>query len=136
MDMEDLYERRREINLDELGAMYAVNGGYPEPPDSRYPLFPTALGQVEHSESSGDTAKRCYNCGHIGYDYPADKAYAPGHCYSPDGVVEFTRLSGLCEFCFDHLMREPEEDELDEADQDQVDKTAERQQRLAEDEEL
>ena len=92
---------------------YLKETGYPETPD--------AVKDFRGSDFTFlDTIKelRTYNppptcpvCKHTGFSWPADRAYAPGHCYSEDGVREFTRLSGYCEWCFDWLMRPLDEDE-------------------------
>ena len=72
-----------------------------------FPAFPAALRMV----AEADPPQKCIACHKPGYDYPADRAYAPGHCYSPSGVREFTSISSCCEFCFDHMMREPDEEQ-------------------------
>lgn len=47
---------------------------------------------------------RCIN-GEKVFFYPADKAYAPGHIYSDDGVKEFD-ISRCCEWHFDNWFAE------------------------------
>lgn len=81
-----------------------TNGSYWMP-------FPQALTQVIEAQEAGNPLPKCIYCGVIGYNYPATKAYAPGHCYSSAGVVEFMRISGVCEWCFDRIMQAPDEDE-------------------------
>jgi hypothetical protein len=76
-----------------------------------YPDFPSALYDVVQN---GGSSPRCYNCQQTGYYYPADRAYAPGHCYSEAGVTDFTRITGMCEFCFDGLHQDLDEEPDDE----------------------
>jgi hypothetical protein len=49
-----------------------------------------------------------YGCGkRVVFAYtPFGKAFCEGHIYSDEGREEFTRISGLCEYCFDKLMDE------------------------------
>jgi len=91
------------ITADQLEA----SGQYPPQPEPAYPTFPDALREVHEKQPD----PKCPNCHVSGYFYPADKAYAPGHVYSEEGLAEFTRYSRYCEFCFDGLMREPEDEE-------------------------
>lgn len=51
---------------------------------------------------------RCLNCHHAGVDLPYDEALIEGHCYSPDGVRDYTHITRVCEYCFDRML--PEED--------------------------
>lgn len=46
------------------------------------------------------------NCSQPGFYYPADKAYAHGHCYSEAGRDEFIHISQCCEYCFDAMFKE------------------------------
>ena len=108
MDHQTLKEQSLEQTADLMEA-----GTLPYPPvytdeyGNVYPAFPDALRMVAEAAPP----ERCVNCGKPGYYYPADKAYAPGHCYSENGKREFTTISSCCEFCFDHMFAEPEEDE-------------------------
>jgi hypothetical protein len=74
----------------------------PDGPNGPYPSFPDALNDVV---THGGASPRCSNCMQTGYYYPADRAYAPGHCYSEAGVTDFTRITGICEFCFDGMFQ-------------------------------
>jgi len=96
-----LKEQALSVTADELEA----SEEFPPKPDERYPSFPDALRQVERV----DPKEKCINCSKPGYYYPADKAYAPGHCYSEEGKREFQSISSCCEFCFDHMFAEPED---------------------------
>lgn len=71
-----------------------------------YPTFANALREVAQAEDDKAPFPRCVNCLKTGYYYPADKAYAPGHCYSMNGMREFTKISQCCEFCFDYMFPE------------------------------
>lgn len=73
-----------------------------------YPTFPDALRDVQ---LHGAGSPVCVHCNKTGYYYPADKAYAPGHVYSEAGMIEFTRITSVCEFCFDHITAEPEDED-------------------------
>lgn len=66
--------------------------------------FVRDMAEVEMPES------RCLNCKHTGVYIPHDEALIEGHCYSHDGMVEYTRISKVCEFCFDKLLKDPEEE--------------------------
>lgn len=46
------------------------------------------------------------------------KARMPGHCYSPEGVREMQRISGCCEYHFDEMFANPEEEEESNARND------------------
>lgn len=91
------------------------NGELPYPPapvsetGAKYPEFPAALEEIAALAGNRDLPK-CINCGITGFHYPADRGYAPGHCYSEAGVIEFTRISGCCEFCFDVMFMENEDE--------------------------
>lgn len=97
--MQLTYEQLKNQSLEQTADLLQASGEYPPQPDPRYPLFPDALREV----AKVDPKEKCVNCGKPGYYYPADKAYAPGHCYSEDGKLEFQRISSCCEFCFDHM---------------------------------
>lgn len=51
-------------------------------------------------------------CGSYLVYLPYTHAIAPGHIYSDAGVREVS-ITGMCEFCFDEVTAEPEEDEDD-----------------------
>ncbi|QNL30101.1 hypothetical protein SEA_STORMBREAKER_28 [Microbacterium phage Stormbreaker] len=106
---EQLFQQLKTQSLSDTANYLEQLGDYPEQPDPRYPLFPAALREVERV----DPPEKCLNCHKPGYYYPADRAYAPGHCYSDAGVREFRVMSSICEFCFDHMFRDPDEDVAD-----------------------
>ena len=77
---------------------------YPPPP---YPGAITFQEMLDHRQRAVDEGRedvrKCLQCQTIGFYYPADKAYVEGHCYSEAGIKEFAALSGICEWCFDHM---------------------------------
>lgn len=79
---------------------------YPPPPTPEYPPFEQALEEVM---ANGDSFPKCKICHKTGFYYPADKAYAEGHCYSKLGMIEFTHMTGYCEWCFDNLFKEEDD---------------------------
>lgn len=52
---------------------------------------------------------RCVDCKRGGVYAPYTHALIPGHCYSYDGMVDYTRITKMCEFCFDNLPRHEDE---------------------------
>lgn len=67
----------------------------------------------EFAEEEG--SPRCLYCKRAGISIPYTEALIEGHCYSSDGVRDFTRITGVCEFCFDALPSDEEhEGEWDE----------------------
>lgn len=105
--MQLTYEQLKSQSLEQTADLLEASRDYPPPPEPPYPLFPDALRMV----AAANPPAKCINCGKPGYYYPADKAYAPGHCYSEEGKREFTTISSCCEFCFDHMFNreQPEE---------------------------
>lgn len=108
--LEELIKIRDEMILGNLPSPTRLVDEY----GNQYPTFHAALTQVIEVQQFGSSLPRCVYCDVIGYDYPADKAYAPGHCYSPEGVKEFMHISGVCEWCFDRIMQAPDEDEQED----------------------
>ena len=94
------YRRLNGMSLSDIADELDKSELYPLKPliqgeqrDERYPTFPDALREVEKA----NPPERCISCGKPGYYYPADEAYAPGHCYSAAGVIEFRNISSTCE---------------------------------------
>lgn len=54
----------------------------------------------------------CPKCKHIPFYAPHDEPLIEGHVYSRDGLQEI-RITGYCEFCFDLITAEPDEEEPD-----------------------
>lgn len=94
---------------DELEA----SGEFPAQPTPEYPLFPDALREVANVQDEQLLGSNCHVCKTLGYYYPADKAYAPGHCYTEAGQVEYRNISGYCEYCFDKAFAEQEPKDAD-----------------------
>lgn len=66
-------------------------------------------------QTSADEVKmgrRCTRCHHYPYFVPHDEALLEGHVYSQAGMDELP-ISGYCEFCFDLVTKEPDEEEWD-----------------------
>ena len=69
-------------------------------------------GGKEIGYASGGQINRCVaepiGCGKllVHAPNPFHKAFVPGHVYSDLGVREF-KISGLCEWCFDKITKEP-----------------------------
>lgn len=55
--------------------------------------------------------ERCLVCKRGGVYIPYHKALIEGHCYSENGVKDYTRITGVCEFCFDKMHEESKNDE-------------------------
>lgn len=51
----------------------------------------------------------CPRCKHYPFFAPHDEALIEGHVYSHEGVAE-VRITGYCEFCFDLITQEPDEE--------------------------
>jgi hypothetical protein len=54
---------------------------------------------------------RCIQCKHTGFYAPYSYALIEGHCYSHDGMVDYTRITMMCEFCFDKIHEYDEDDD-------------------------
>lgn len=53
----------------------------------------------------------CPNCKHVPFHAPWHEALIEGHVYSQDGLRELN-ITGYCEYCFDEITAEPEEEEI------------------------
>lgn len=51
----------------------------------------------------------CPDCGHVPFHAPHHEALIEGHVYSRDGLKELN-ITGFCEYCFDKITTEPDED--------------------------
>lgn len=56
---------------------------------------------------------RCLNCKRGGVAIEHDEALIEGHCYSTDGIRDYTRITKICEFCFDKMHEGLDEEEPD-----------------------
>ena len=63
-------------------------------------------------QTSADDLKmgrQCPRCKHYPYFAPHDEALLEGHVYSDAGMEEL-KITGYCEFCFDLITKEPDEE--------------------------
>lgn len=67
----------------------------------------TLVREGANEAKAGPTCPRCKN---YSFFAPHDEALIEGHVYSHDGLAEI-RITGYCEFCFDLITVEPEEEE-------------------------
>lgn len=63
----------------------------------------------EIAESDGYYLK-CSKCRELVIYLPLDHPVGMGHIYSDDGVREYD-ITRLCEYCFDEITKEPDEDQ-------------------------
>lgn len=63
----------------------------------------------ERAAEDGET-QACWNCKKLVVMLDWHEGVAEGHIYSHDGMREY-RISRVCEFCFDKLTAEPEEED-------------------------
>jgi hypothetical protein len=70
------------------------------------------LEMVREGADEAEMGVRCPRCRHYPFFAPHDEALIEGHVYSHDGVAEI-RITGYCEFCFDLITEEPEEEDED-----------------------
>ncbi len=79
-------------------------------PDERRVELLTLLREGADEAKMG---RPCPKCKHYSFFAPHDEALIEGHVYSQDGLSEL-QITGYCEFCFDLITREPEEEPEDE----------------------
>jgi hypothetical protein len=68
------------------------------------------LRLIQTSADEARMGRQCPRCKHFPYFAPHDKALLEGHVYSDDGMAEIG-ITGYCEFCFDLITAEPDEEE-------------------------
>lgn len=68
------------------------------------------LTLVREGANEVKVGPRCPRCKNYSFFAPHDEALIEGHVYSRDGLAEI-RITGYCEFCFDLITAEPEEEE-------------------------
>ena len=68
------------------------------------------LTLVREGANEAKMGRPCPMCKNYPFFAPHDEALIEGHVYSHDGVAEI-RITGYCEFCFDKITAEPEEEE-------------------------
>lgn len=71
------------------------------------------LRLMQTSADEVQMGRRCPRCKHYPYFAPHDEALLEGHVYSQDGMAELG-ITGYCEFCFDLVTAEPDEEEEDD----------------------
>ena len=68
------------------------------------------LTLLQEGANEAGMGRRCPRCKNFLFYAPSDEALLEGHVYSRDGLAEI-RITGFCEFCFDLITAEPEEEE-------------------------
>jgi len=68
------------------------------------------LTLVREGANEAKQRHRCPMCKNYLFYAPHDEALIEGHVYSPEGLAEIG-ITGLCEFCFDRVTAEPNEEE-------------------------
>lgn len=69
------------------------------------------VGYLRDASNEAKISRPCPRCKNIPFYAPHDEALIEGHVYSHDGMVEATQITGYCEFCFDLITQEPDEEE-------------------------
>lgn len=78
---------------------------------ARHSGFPYAwVPSIEHVKKLENVLTHCMNCKFPCFYYPHTNSLMPGHCYTKLGVAE-VKISGLCEWCFDQITKEPDDSE-------------------------
>lgn len=67
------------------------------------------LGLVRDAANEARISRPCPRCKNVPFYAPHDEALIEGHVYTLDGVAEI-RITGYCEFCFDLVTQEPDEE--------------------------
>ena len=68
------------------------------------------LGYLRDTSNEAQISRPCPRCKNVPFYAPHGEALIEGHVYSRDGVAEI-RITGYCEFCFDLVTQEPDEEE-------------------------
>jgi hypothetical protein len=68
------------------------------------------LTYLQEGADEAQMGRPCPRCRHYPFFAPHDEALIEGHVYSHDGARE-VRITGYCEYCFDLVTAEPEEEE-------------------------
>lgn len=68
------------------------------------------LTLVRDAADEAQMGPKCPRCQHHSFNALWTHALIEGHVYSYAGIRELD-ITGYCEFCFDHLTKEPDEDE-------------------------
>lgn len=65
---------------------------------------------LQEASDEAKMGRPCPRCKHYPFFAPHDEALIEGHVYTHDGIAEI-RITGYCEFCFDLITAEPDEEE-------------------------
>lgn len=68
------------------------------------------LTLLREGANEAEMGRQCPMCKNYPFFAPHDEALIEGHVYSDNGMTEL-RITGYCEFCFDRITAEPEEEE-------------------------
>lgn len=74
------------------------------------------LKQIQVWAHEEQPESHCVICKKNGLYIPYDYALIEGHCYSEDGMREYTGISKVCEYCFDKMHKDfdPDDDDIPE----------------------
>jgi len=67
------------------------------------------LTMMQNSADEVKMGRQCQRCHHYPFFAPHEEALLEGHVYSQAGMDEL-QISGYCEFCFDLVTKEPDEE--------------------------
>ena len=70
------------------------------------------LTLLREGANEAKMGRPCPSCKNYVFFAPFHEALIEGHVYSNDGIAEL-RITGYCEFCFDRITAEPDEEEED-----------------------
>lgn len=68
------------------------------------------LTLLQEGADEAKMSRPCPRCRHHPFFASHDEALIEGHVYSNDGIAEL-RITGYCEWCFDLVTAEPEDEE-------------------------
>jgi hypothetical protein len=69
------------------------------------------LTMLQEGANEAQMGRRCPRCKNFSFYAPHTEALIEGHVYSHDGMIEATQITGYCEFCFDLVTQEPDEEQ-------------------------
>lgn len=101
MSYQDLTEKERA----------AVREQFYNPETSREKRI-DLLRLMQNSADEAQMGRQCPRCKHYPFFVPNDEALLEGHVYSDAGMRELP-ITGYCEFCYDLITKEPDEEEWD-----------------------
>lgn len=68
------------------------------------------LTLLQEGANEAQMGRPCPACKNYVFFAPFHEPLIEGHVYSNDGIAEL-RITGYCEWCFDRITKEPEEEE-------------------------